>query len=318
MKPTPMHSRVRAYLAHRRKLGFVLRKEAYHLRKFAVFADQKASGQPLTTALALRWATSVGDNRCGYHAMRYQSVRGLARYLAALDPHTEVPPARMLGSTSIRRRPHIYTPAQVRLMMKQSRHLSHRARHAALRPQTFETMIGLAFCTGLRPAEVCKLRLCDFDPRARTIVISQTKFSPQRILPLHSTVVRALQRYQEARRRIIPFGDHFFVGRRGVPFTPTTIGEHFRSLVRGIKPNGARPMVRFSDLRHTFATRLISAWSRRSEPVPHYLVLLSRYMGHKQFNATWWYVSPDCSSLRSAAQLFQRFQQNPISNDSLQ
>jgi integrase len=78
----------------------------------------------------------------------------------------------------------------------------------------------------------------------------------------------------------------------------------------------ARALVRFGDLRHTFATRLISDWSRRGEPVPHYLVLLSRYMGHKQFNATWWYVSPDCSSLKSAMQLFRRFQQNQTSNDS--
>lgn len=318
MKPTPMHSRVRAYLAHRRKLGFALSRQADHLRKFAAFADQTASGQPLTTALALQWATSVGDNRCGYHAMRYQAVRGLARYLAALDPHTEVPPARMLGSTCIRRQPHIYTPEQVRQMMKQSRHLPHRARYAALRPQTFETMIGLVFCTGLRPAEVCKLKLVDFDPRARTMVITHTKFSPQRILPLHSTVVRALVRYQEARQRVIPFGDHFFVGRRGVPFTPKKIGEYFRLIVRGIEPNGVRPLVRFGDLRHTFATRLISGWSRRRQPVPHYLVLLSRYMGHKQFNATWWYVSPDCSSLKSAARRFQRFQQDQTSNDSRQ
>jgi hypothetical protein len=102
-----MHSRVRAYLAHRRKLGFILNKEAYHLRKFASFADKTASGKALTTALALQWATSVGNNRCGYQAMRYQSVRGLARYLVALDPRTEVPPARMLGSTCIRRQPHI-------------------------------------------------------------------------------------------------------------------------------------------------------------------------------------------------------------------
>jgi hypothetical protein len=50
--------------------------------------------------------------------------------------------------------------------------------------------------------------------------------------------------------------------------------------------------------------------------VPHYLALLSRYMGHKQFNATWWYVSPDCSSLKSAMQLFRRFQQNQTSNHS--
>jgi integrase len=316
MKSTTMHSRVRAYLAHRRKLGFALRAQAYHLKEFAAFADREAAGQPLTTTLALQWAASTGHNRFGYHAMRYQSVRNLARYLAALDPRTEVPPARMLGSTLIRRQPHIYTPDQVRLMMAQSRQLPYRDHYAALRPLTFETMVGLVFCTGLRPAEACKLRLADFDFRACTMVVRPTKFSPSRTLPLHPTVVRALERYQAARRRIIPFGEHFFVGRRGVPFTPQRISEFFAAVVRGIEPNGARPVVRFGDLRHTFATRLISAWSRRAMPVPHYLLLLSRYMGHKSFNATWWYVSPDCSSLQGAAQRFQRFQRDQTSNDS--
>lgn len=316
MTPATMHSRVRAYLAHRRKLGFILKAQAYHLRKFAAFADKAAAGQPLTAALALQWAASAGHNQYGYHAMRYQSVRNLARYLVALDPRTEVPPARILGSTSIRRQPHIYTREQVCLMMKQSRQLPHRDHYAALRPLTFETMIGLVFCTGLRPAEACKLRLADFNFRACTMMVRPTKFSPPRTLPLHSSVVRALQRYQEARRRIIPFGEHFFVGRRGSPFTPHRISEFFAAVVQGIAPNGARKVVRFGDLRHTFATRLISAWSRRAKPVPHYLLLLSRYMGHKSFNATWWYVSPDCSSLQGAAQLFQRFQRDQTSNDS--
>lgn len=316
MKPTTMHSKVRAYFAHRRKLGFILRSQEYHLRGFASFADKTAPGQPLTTALVLQWATSIGNNRLGYHAMRYQSARNLARYLAALDSRTEVPPSRMLGSTYIRRQPHIFTAEQIRLMMLQARQLPYRERHEALRPLTFETMVGLVFCTGLRPAEACKLRLADFDPRARTMVVRQTKFSPQRILPLHPTVVQALVRYQEARRRLIPLGEHFFVGRRGTPFTSRKIGLHFSRVVRGVDPNGARPLIRFSDLRHTFASRLIAAWSRRPKPVPHYLALLSRYMGHKNFNATWWYVSPDCSSLSGAAQLFQRFQRDQTSNDS--
>jgi integrase len=314
MKITTMHSRVRAYLTHRRKLGFLLSKEEFHLRGFASYADQTAPGQPLTTALALQWATSIGNNQLGYHAMRYQSVRNLARYLTALDPRTEVPPPRILGSTMIRRQPHIFTPEHVRLMMTQSRQIPHRYRYDALRPLTYETLIGLMSCTGLRPIEAFRLRLTDFDPRAQTIIVRQTKFSPQRTLPLHPTVVRALQRYQEARRRIVPFGDHFFVYRRGTPLRSNWISAFFGRVTHGVTPNGARPRVRLGDLRHTFATRWIAAWSRRATPVPHYLVLLSRYMGHKQFNATWWYVSPDMSALQNAAHRFHQFQQDKSSN----
>jgi integrase len=314
MNPATMRSRVRAYLAHRRKLGFILDTQERHLRGFSSFADRRAPGQPLTTALALQWATSIGNNRFGYQAMRYQAVRNLAHFLSALDPRTQVPPSRLLGSTMIRRQPHIYTPKEVRLMMRQSRQIPHRYHYAALRPLTFETIIGLMFCTGLRRAEAIRLRLADFDAKTRTILVRQTKSSPPRILPLHPTVVTALQRYQQARQRIVPFGDHFFVCQRGRPFWPSLITQYFSQVARGVVPNGARSRVRLTDLRHTFATRRIAAWSRRATPVPHYLMLLSRYMGHKHFNATWWYVSPDLSALKGAAQLFQQFQQDKSSN----
>ena len=165
MNPATMRSRVRAYLAHRRKLGFILDTQERHLRGFSSFADRRAPGQPLTTALALQWATSIGNNRFGYQAMRYQAVRNLAHFLSALDPRTQVPPSRLLGSTMIRRQPHIYTPKEVRLMMRQSRQIPHRYHYAALRPLTFETIIGLMFCTGLRRAEAIRLRLADFDAK---------------------------------------------------------------------------------------------------------------------------------------------------------
>jgi integrase len=65
--------------------------------------------------------------------------------------------------------------------------------------------------------------------------------------------------------------------------------------------------VRLYDFRHTFATHLIARWSRQSHPVAHHLILLSRYLGHRGFNSTWWYVSSDPRSLQSAASRFQHF-----------
>ena len=42
-------------------------------------------------------------------------------------------------------------------------------------------------------------------------------------------------------------------------------------------------------------------------PVAHRLLLLSRYLGHRHFISTWWYVSSDPEALRSAAEQFRRF-----------
>ena len=58
---TTMRSRVRAYLAERRTLGFRLRSEGYLLLNFARYADGHASRGRLTNKLAIAWAGLFKD-----------------------------------------------------------------------------------------------------------------------------------------------------------------------------------------------------------------------------------------------------------------
>jgi len=308
MKPRSITSLVRGYIAHRRKMGFGFRETAARLLNFARYADRIAPGRPLTSAIAMEWAALPGDNRLGYHAKRLKLVRGFALYCAALDPRTEVPPSGVFGSSSRRRAPHIYSDAEVRLLMDRARNLPCGHASCPLRPFTYETIIGLLYSTGLRRGELLRLRLRDFDPVAATLLVPAIKTSPQRLLPLHPSVVCALQRYLDARARLVPFGDHLFVGPQGRPIPAVTLNITFRILSHGIIGNGDRPRPRPVDFRHSFATRLIAEWARDPQPGPHRLLLLSRYMGHKQFNQTWWYVTPDCTALQSAAATFRTYQ----------
>src|SRR5665213_1181293 len=113
----------RQYLAHRRKLGFVLSSQGQHILAFARFADHIAPGQPLKTALALQWATEPKSPYRGYLAARLSAVRGFARYCATIDPRSEVPASRLLGPAVQRRTPHIYSAAEISLILHQARAL---------------------------------------------------------------------------------------------------------------------------------------------------------------------------------------------------
>jgi len=294
---------VRQYLAHRRKLGFALSIQGQHLFGFARFADKIAPGQPLKTALVLQWATQPKTSCRGYLTSRLTAVRNFARYCATMDPRFEVPAARLLGPTYLRRSPHIYTAEEVALILRQARVLP--LQRSPLHAQTYETMIGLIATVGLRPSEAARLRLVDFDPGAGVLRVLPLKTSPERLLPLHPTVVRALQRYRQVRQQTFPFGEKLFVGRHGWPVQLHQLEYIFRQLARPIESSGARP--RLMDLRHTFATRLIAKWTRQKAPVAHRLLLLSRYLGHRHFTSTWWYVSSEPEALRSAAEQFRRF-----------
>jgi integrase len=303
-----MHTLVRRYLAYRRSLGYLLRSSNLLLR-FGRFADEVAPGQPLTTALAMQWATSLSTERRTTHSGRLGMVRGFARYCATLDPRTQIPDAYLLGPTSRRIRPHIYSREQTRQLLRRTRGLE--TGRSPLHPKTYETLIGLLACTGMRPGEALRLRLEDLDTEAGLLRVGRCKFSPERLIPLHPTTVRALQRYQLIRRQQFPCGEAFFVGTSGRPLLHRRVERVFDRLADGLHVVGDRPSARLLDFRHTFASNLIARWARQSRPVSHHLLLLARYLGHQSFNSTWWYVSSDPETLRTAARSFRRFHEHP-------
>jgi integrase len=305
-----MEELARRYLEHRRQFGYRLLSQGYGLFAFARFADWTAPGQPITVALALRWAKRQPALPITV-ASRLSIIRGFAGFCATFDARTEAMPARLTNGAPRRRAPHVYTSEQVRLILRRTDSL--KPWRTNLRPITYRTLIGLLACTGLRTREALRLRDEDFDATAGTLRVPPTKFTPVRILPLHPSAVRALRRYQTVRRKYFPVTSRFFVGPYGRPLTPSAVQWTFRRLVHDIPSNGARPRPRLYDFRHTFATTLISRWSRQANPIPQRLVLLCRYLGHKYFHHTYWYVQHELAALRTASARFKNYHKQPSS-----
>jgi integrase len=311
---TPTSSMVklaRRYLAHRRAFGYLLRGEGYVLLAFARFLDRTAPGQPLRPRLALQWVKQKPVQSVT-QSIRLSAIRGFARFCATLDPRTQIPDAHLTPRGNTRRAPHIFTEAQLRLILRRIKTL--RPCRTELRPLTYRTLIGLLACSGLRPSEALQLRDADFQAATGTLRVPPVKRSRGRTLPLHPTTTRALQRYQRIRRSHYPTATHFFVGPFGRPLQICAVDSTFRQLVHGIAGNGSRGAPRLYDLRHRFATQWIARWSRQSVPLTHRLVLLSRYLGHRHFHDTYWYVQPEASALKHAAIRFERYRQRTSSS----
>jgi integrase len=249
------------YLAQKRALGYAMRFCDGPLMDFARMIDRSSLGGPITVHAACRWAAAI-DAAPSYRAKRLSLVRNFSRFCIAYDPRTQVPPDGLLGPSTQRIRPHIYSTAQIRDLLHNARRL--KPVFSPLRSFTYETLIGLLAVTGLRRSEVLRLRLEDFDAQAGTLRIARSKFAPERFLPLHPSTVKALARYLKNRRRLLPFGDYLFVGHRGQPIPAGTLQQTFRQLIRNVPSNGARSRPRIHDLRHSFATRLIATWNRQA------------------------------------------------------
>lgn len=291
---------VQNYLRVRRALGFKLVGEGQLLREFVAFAD--AGGQcTVTTRIALEWARLPRSGSPNYLSRRLRAVRGFARYLKTLDPACEVPSLELLPASKHRPTPYLYRDREVLALMAAARRL-----RPPLRAATFETLIGLLACTGLRIGEAIGLDRDDVDPTHGLLVVRDSKFGKSREVLLHDSAVRALADYGERRDRLCPDAEErsFFITTRGTRLTHPTIYAPFRALLKqaGIeRPSPAR-RVRTHDLRHSFAIKTLLGWYRDGGDVAARMPLLSTYMGHVDPAATYWYLSAAPELLALAAE----------------
>ncbi|MCC7375681.1 MAG: tyrosine-type recombinase/integrase [Verrucomicrobiales bacterium] len=299
MKAT-MLARVQAYLRHRRSLGYALRIEGQLLVKFARFADHRGHRGPPTKGLMLSWATQPSKGTRLYKARRLEIVRTFAKHHAAIEPSTEVPPRHVLGPAHRRTPPHIYTEEQIRTLMVRARRLS-----GGLRPKTYETLVGLIACTGLRISEALGLRVADIDFDEGVLTIRESKFRLTRLVPVHRSTVEALRHYNTRRLHLWPHAPHFLVSDRGAPLPRSTVYHTFRQLAGSIVPTSNRSTARIHDLRHTFACRVIERWERTKRRAAGRIAVLSRYLGHARVTDTYWYLTATPDLLDAAAKNFK-------------
>jgi integrase len=246
------------YLAYRRALGFALESSGGLLLDFARFADRSGHRGPLTTDLALRWATLPEAASPRYRAERLSIVRGFARYLAARDGRSEIPDRRLVGMNHYRLQPHIYSRQQLRNLVHAAANLSATYR---LRPLTYSTLFGLLASTGLRVSEALSLDRDHVDLARGILRIEQTKFRKSRLVPLHPTAAKAMRRYARERDRD-PQSRHsnaFFIGYRGRAVPYGTLRHTFRCLCAqlGWRSNGMLPRPRIHDIRHNADSRFM-------------------------------------------------------------
>lgn len=277
---------VERYIALRRSLGFQLRKPARHLRAFARVAAEK--GEPyIRAATVIEWATAAPTLDARHR--RIGDVVRFARFLRAEDDKHEVPPTDLFATPKRRPAPYIYTPDELTRILEAAGQL-RLLKPSPLRRQLYVMLFGLIAATGLRVSEALNLRLGDVLPGG-VLQIRETKFYKSRLVPLHATVVEALDRYLDVRRRFAGSDDHLFLSMEGGALGYSTVRCAFRRTLKlaNIAPGRAR-RPRIHDLRHSFATRVLEQCGTKRDEVARHFVALSTYLGHADIAHTYWYL----------------------------
>jgi len=266
-------------------MGFKYRVQSYALRSFADFAEQR-SEEFVRAASVVEWAASAPSVRQRHD--RLQTVHRLACALNAEDQRHEVPPTGTFGGQPRRPRScHIFSQDEIDRLLRAASELLPQG---SIRPLTYQTLLSLIACTGLRISEALKLELSDVTEDG--LVIRSTKFQKSRLVPLHESASHSLRQYVAARRRFAPTGSTLFVSRSGGKLAYPTVITTFLRLVRsaGLRGGPGQAGCRLHDLRHTFAVRSLEQCSNDRRAVARHMAALSTYLGHAHVSDTYWYL----------------------------
>ena len=294
---------VDSYLAGRRAAGFQLNDHEGILRDFARFASAK--GEALVrTRTVLEWVRARDGSplrRC----VRLRTVVHFARYLQAEDERHEIPPKDACGRHRPRRRPpFLFTPQAVKALVHEARALGP---EGSLQPLVYNTLFGLLASTGLRISEALNLQLEDVTSEG--LVVRNTKFGKNRLLPLHPTARKALDHYVECRRQEPGACEYLFLSMKGRRLHASTVRHVFRRLVRslGIARREDKPRPRLHDLRFYFANQVLTNRSDNDEGISRHMVALTTYLGHNDVRNSYWYLEATPKLLFKVAETCEDF-----------
>ena len=286
------------YLRLRRALGFKLRFEGQVLPQFVDYLEA-IGAQSVTVEAAIAWTRGSEGVQPVTLSHRLGAVRGFARYLATIDPATEIPPCGLFGKQQ-RHIPYIYSPEEIGRLLQAAALL-----RPPLRAATHEALFGLLAISGMRIGEAFGLLRADVDLAEGVIRIRHTKFDRERLVPLHPSATKSLRGYVTRRDKLCPQPrtDTFFISSTGTTLRHSPVHATFLSLLApaGLPTAiGSRP--RIHDLRHSLVVNTLIDWQRDGVDVAARLPVLSTYLGHVNPASTYWYFSavPELMQLAAA------------------
>jgi integrase len=301
---------VQEYLRMRRDLGFKLREAGPSLLDFAAFMRRRRSTF-ITSKLALAWAQQPRNVQPSHWARRLSFVRGFARYRSATDPRTQIPPQGLLPFQPQRARPYLYSDDEIGRLLRAARDMTNRYERGALRPWVFHCLYGLLSVSGLRLGEALNLELRDVDLQSAVLTIRGTKFGKDRLVPLHASTCKVLDRYLVRRSRHWanrPVSSYLFVSSWGNRLDAGEVHRTFYALSRqiGLRGPSASHGPRLHDMRHRFATNTLVRWYQSDQDPERLLPVLSAYLGHVHVEDTQWYLSGSPELMREAMRRLER------------
>lgn len=304
---TELTAHWRKFVVLKRRLGcrYVNHERLY--RAFDRFLSARGPGR-----LREITADRIESFLCGVALRRRRTFEGKRAMLHVLFDHLAARGV-LLSDPTISLRPHgaaspppcVYTHGQIHALLSAARALPAEED----RGRTWYTMLHLLYACGLRVGELIRLELRDVDLGRRCLLIRQTKFYKDRLVPFNERVCENLTGNLAWRRSFYAessLRDPVFINRHHRRFSYARFRETFQALVgtAGIAPSTPGQRTSIHALRRTFAVHRLMRWYREAGDVTGKLPLLATYMGHASWEYTRVYLTMTPALMQTAGRRF--------------
>ncbi|MFK7862151.1 MAG: tyrosine-type recombinase/integrase [Granulosicoccus sp.] len=137
-------------------------------------------------------------------------------------------------------------------------------------------------------------------------MIRATKFRKNRLVPIHASIRRALEKYlSNGPRDKINNEAPVFISTMGTRLSYSTAFQGFLTISRSVglraAPGTSGPNLH--DFRHSYAVRSLESCPACAQSVQQHMVALSTYLGHTHISDTYWYLEATTKLAAHIAQL---------------
>ncbi len=239
-------------------------------------------------------------------------VRSFVKYMNTLGYSSFLPPLPKVKSEYI---PYIFSDDEVTLIFHHAD--SIKPLHPKRCSNYFQLKIPMAlrilYSCGTRLQETMELKRKDIDFKGRTIFLKKTKFSKERLIPAHDSLIEILERYCLALGIMHQPDAFLFPGQKaGTHYTARQMEAWFSEILKsaGIDQRKKKPNERgacLHCLRHLFVLKSMQQLESAGHSVDMNDLLLPTYLGHEHLLDTDKYMQFSGVQIPEAFDMFETF-----------
>lgn len=280
---------IQGLISFKRNIGFKFQIQAMRLREIDTYFFEHDIKE-LTKAHVLGWCQRKSYEKHSNLCSRLSVMRQFTLYMERIGRQVYVIPEKYLKSPP-KYQPHIFTNQELSdffFAVDNCKYCSAYPYRHEMMPIIFRLLYG----SGLRVSEACRLKISDVDFVNGVLIIRESKFNKDRLVPITSSLSRRMQHFLQVAHHFSKPDDIFFLLKKDVPANRKNMYVSFRAFLwdAGIPHGGKGKGPRLHDFRYNYCISCLRKWVREGKDLTAYLPILSTYLGHQSIKETAYYL----------------------------